>query len=124
MWEYQARLDDTRTGVVDGDTIDLRVDLGFYTDRRIRVRLQGVDTAEIFGVGKDSEEYAAGTEHKQFVTEWLATARTQHDGAWPLVVVTETRTGKYGRWVGTIERKADGAVLNEDLIVEYPSVED
>ena len=46
-------------GVVDGDTLDLSIDLGFgviLTGDEARVRLRNIDTAEIFGTAKDSEE--------------------------------------------------------------------
>lgn len=35
--------------VIDGDTYDIILDLGFYTTHTIRVRLKGVDTPEVFG---------------------------------------------------------------------------
>lgn len=123
MWEYQAQLDHSRTGVVDGDTIDLVVDVGFYCGRRVRVRLKGVDTAEIYGYPKESDEYQEGMEHKQFVETWIETAQDDHAGPWPLVVVTEQAQGKYGRWIADIKRKCDDSVLGEDLIEEYPSVQ-
>lgn len=111
LWTYQARLDETRTGVVDGDTLDLTVDVGFRASRRVRVRLQGVDTAEIYGVRKDSDEYQLGLEHKQFVADWLADADAAHDGHWPLIVSTHKTTGKYGRWRGEVVRKDTGEEL-------------
>jgi micrococcal nuclease len=35
--------------VIDGDTYDITLDLGFYVSHRIRVRLKGVDTPEVYG---------------------------------------------------------------------------
>ena len=58
MYEYSAAL----MGVVDGDTVDVTVDLGFRIHREIRLRLAGIDTHETYGVSKDSEEYRRGTE--------------------------------------------------------------
>lgn len=48
--------------VIDGDTYDIILDLGFYTTHTIRVRLKGVDTPEVFGkaaseAGKAASEY-------------------------------------------------------------------
>lgn len=116
MWEYQCRVD----RVVDGDTLDLLVDTGFFQRYAPRVRLRGVDTAEIYGVDKDSTEYEDGIRHKEFVEAWIDDAGSAE---WPFVVVTR-KTGKYGRWIATLERKSDGDVLNEALIVEFPAVED
>lgn len=118
MWEYQAQLGK----VIDGDTVDLIVDCGFYTRRRTRIRLTGVDTAEIYGVSKESDEYEEGMRHRNFVEEWFSDGFVEYDGDWPFIVATGNQ-GKYGRWLGTIERKCDAKVLNEELIVEYPSVE-
>lgn len=57
MFVYQAKCVD----VVDGDTIDLDIDLGFSMIRSsTRIRLKGVDTHEIFFVDNDSEEYKKG----------------------------------------------------------------
>jgi micrococcal nuclease len=52
-YRYRARLG----RVVDGDTIDVLIELGFYVTLRERVRLEGIDTPEIYRVPKDSEEY-------------------------------------------------------------------
>lgn len=117
LWVYRARV----RRIVDGDTIDLEVDLGFRVTRTIRVRLDGVDTAEIYGSRKDSAEYQRGIEHMTFVENWIA---TNNDGsAWPFVVRTfKDKTGKYGRYLAEIS-VPDGEILNHELIEEYPGVE-
>lgn len=117
LWQYRADVE----RVVDGDTLDLRIDLGFgviLTGDEARVRLRGVDTAEIFGSRKGGEEYAAGQRHKAFVEEWVATAGTRE---WPVFIETwkDDERGKYGRWLAVIIRRNDGATLNEDLVEEF-----
>lgn len=114
MWTYQCRVD----RVVDGDTLDLAVDCGFHVTRRIRIRLTSVDTAEIYGVGKDSDEYKRGIEQKQYVESWVDV-----DGKWPFIVQTGA-TGKYGRWIATLERKHDGDILNNAITAKFPSTDD
>lgn len=115
MYEYPTRVVD----VIDGDTIDFEVDLGFKIHRTIRVRLLGVDTAEIYGVEHDSEEYEIGIEHTEFVEQWL-------DGPdadkWPFIVETE-KTGKYGRYLARVEHKASGRVLNDEIVEKYSATE-
>lgn len=106
MWEYRASLD----RVVDGDTIDFEVDLGFNVYTKVRVRLKGVDTHETYGVSHDSEEFALGQKETAFVVGWLEDADN-------LTIQTED-TGKYGRWIATVER-ADSEQLNERLIREF-----
>jgi micrococcal nuclease len=70
-WEYRAAVE----RVVEGDTLDLRIDLGFgviLTGDEAHVRLRDIDTTEIFGASKGSDEYAAGQRHKQFVEAWVS----------------------------------------------------
>ena len=117
LWQYRADIE----RVVDGDTLDLSIDLGFgviLTGDEARVRLRGVNTAEIFGTAKDSDEYAKGQRHKEFVEEWVA---DEADTEWPFFIKTgkDDERGKYGRWLATITRRTDGANLNEDLIEEF-----
>ena len=54
----------TVTRVVDGDTVDLEIDLGMSVFAKQRIRLAGINTPETYGVKKDSEEYAAGIKAK------------------------------------------------------------
>lgn len=117
-WLFQCDL----ARAVDGDTIDLLVDLGFKTSRIVRVRFAGVDTAEIYGPNSE-EEYERGKEHAGFVADWLQVARVEHPGEWPLIVETEKQTGKFGRYIATsIHRKYDGEELLTDIIAAYPEV--
>ena len=117
IYEYQARLD----RVIDGDTLDLQVDLGFDVSLDLRVRLSGIDTAEIHFVSKDSDEYQAGMEQKAFVEDWLTAAcEGVDDDEWPLLIETEKdRRGKYGRYLCTVIRYSDGETLNDALLDEF-----
>lgn len=128
MYEYQAQC----ITVVDGDTIDVVVDLGFHLRREIRLRLVDVDTHETYGVSKDSEEYRRGKEEAAFVKDWLAEAAaalenkgesgSEREYEWPLRIRTE-KAGKYGRYIATVERKADGEILNDALLETFDDVE-
>jgi hypothetical protein len=55
--------------VVDGDTVDLMVDLGFSVHHKIRVRLYGINTPE--SRTKDLAEKAMGLKAKEFTKDWL-----------------------------------------------------
>ncbi len=57
--------------VIDGDTLQLKVDLGFNVSVIETFRLLGVDTPEKYGVKKTSDEYARGVAASQFVTEQI-----------------------------------------------------
>jgi len=86
MWTYRAELD----RVIDGDTVDLEIDLGFKIKHRVRVRLKDVDTPELRGAEKEE-----GKRYKQAVIDWFM----RHGDK--CYLKTE-KTGKYGRWIGTI----------------------
>lgn len=81
--------------VVDGDTLDVEFDLGMNTFVRERVRLFGLDTPEIFGMKKESEEFKRGMEAKAFVEE-----RVMGKVIW--VHTYKDKTGKYGRYLADI----------------------
>jgi len=79
MWTYRAHC----YHVVDGDTFDVAVDLGFMVYHKIRIRLRGVDTPEIYGAhptpeGKAASDYVkALIENKDVViTTYKTTATT------------------------------------------------
>jgi len=87
---------------VDGDTDYFHADLGFDLRRYTEVRLNGIDTAEIFGVSHDSDEYALGEEEADFVAEWLDAVEANAVSEWPFVIHTVEK-GKYrDRWVADV----------------------
>lgn len=111
-WTYRASLNE----VIDGDTVDLRVDLGFKTYKNVRVRVESTDTAEIFGVHKQSTEYKQGMRHKEYTAEYLD---TDSDEEFPLLLHTKGETGKYGRWIGDIQNPPSDT-LTAELHSEFP----
>lgn len=112
---YRAQLD----RVVDGDTYDLLVDLGFRTYKEVRTRMWKVDTAEIYGVKRESEEYQRGQEHGEWVFDWF---HDREEREWPFLVSTHEDVGVYGRWPALI-RSWDGDRLRDDLIDAFPNVD-
>ena len=116
LYTYRA----TCKRVVDGDTLDLSIDLGLSTFRSERVRLYGIDTPETYGVKKDSEEYKAGLKSKQRVAD-LVTSRSL------FVETHKDKTGKYGRYLATVWVVVDGTLMNvnetlvEEGLAEYRS---
>ena len=71
MYEYAIK---EIVRVVDGDTIDILIDLGFDLTKKERVRLAGIDTPE--SRTKDLEEKAMGLEAKEFLTRRLTDGMT------------------------------------------------
>jgi micrococcal nuclease len=95
--------------MVDGDTLELLIDVGFRTQRRETVRLEWVDAPETIGVTRP-----AGLAATQFVRDWIAAAGAIQ---WPLIVETVTdERDRYGRWLMVIFRDSDGACLNDDIV--------
>jgi len=106
MYQYKAKVE----RVVDGDTVDLVIDLGFKITTHQRIRLAHINTPETYSVKKDSEEYKKGMASKEFVEKRLAANNYE------VIIETTKLTGKYGRYIGTI-RLADSEVsLNKELV--------
>ena len=101
--------------VVDGDTIDVTIDLGFDLYKKERVRVAGVDTPE--KRTKDLEEKALGLDATYWMKEQLEGAI---DGDDDLVIRTELvgGMGKYGRLLGWLYIGDAEVSLNEVMIDE------
>ena len=106
MYEYRVK---QVLKVVDGDTIDVDIDLGFDISYTQRVRLAGIDTPE--SRTTDKEEKALGLESKKHLAELLKSAEQ-------IVIRTEKpdSTEKYGRILGWLF--IDGATesVNASLV--------
>lgn len=111
QYVYPARLEE----VIDGDTIDVTVDLGFHITRRVRLRLAGLDTAEIYGVEDESAEYERGMVHSNYVSEWFDETP---DEAFPLTVDVQKK-GKFGRYIATVYRNDRERSLNDALRASF-----
>ena len=108
MYEYRVK---KVTGIVDGDTIDVDIDLGFNVSFSQRVRLAGIDTPE--SRTKDLNEKKLGLE----VKEWL---KSKLKDAEDVVIKTELpdSSEKYGRILGWLYVKGTEKSLNQIMIDE------
>ena len=93
--------------VVDGDTADAMIDLGFNVWVKSRIRFYGVDTWE--SRTRDLEEKKKGLEAKAFVKDLL---ENSDDGKFSLI---SYGTGKYGRVLGELFIKGHDTSVNELL---------
>ena len=101
--------------VVDGDTIDVTIDLGFELYKKERVRVAGVDTPE--KRTRNLEEKALGID----ATVWLKSKLEETiKGDEELTVRTELKggVGKYGRLLGWLYVGDTDISLNEQMITE------
>ena len=100
MYEYKIK---SIEHIVDGDTFDCIVDVGFSILHKIRVRMYGINTPE--SRTRDLEEKARGLASKKRLIEIL------EEGTDNLMLQTKEK-GKYGRYLGIITN-----VSNPDSIV-------
>ena len=101
--------------VLDGDTIDVTIDLGFDLYKKERVSVAGVDTPE--KRTRDLEEKALGLDTTNWLKEKLEGALAGDDD---LVIRTELvgGVGKYGRLLGWLYLGDGDLSLNEQMITE------
>jgi len=101
--------------VLDGDTIDVTIDLGFDLYKKERVRIAGVDTPE--KRTRDLEEKALGIDATNWLKEKLETTIAGDD---ELSIRTELvgGVGKYGRLLGWLYVGDTTVSLNEQMIQE------
>jgi len=106
MYEYYVRKVEN---VVDGDTIDVLIDLGFDILFQSRVRLAGIDTPE--SRTKDLAEKALGLESKEYLKKALKDAKS-------VIIKTEKMDSseKYGRILGWVYINGDTVSLNDMMI--------
>ena len=108
MYEYSCGI----TRIVDGDTVDAEIDLGFDITYKSRVRLYGIDTPE--SRTRDLDEKARGKLAAKFLSDAILHADT-------VIIQTKLdKKGKFGRVLGVIV--ADGVDLNQALIDNHLAV--
>ena len=106
MYEYYVRKVEN---VVDGDTIDVLIDLGFDILFQSRVRLAGIDTPE--SRTKDLKEKALGLESKEYLKKHLKDAKS-------VIIKTEKMNSseKFGRILGWVYVNGDTESVNDKMI--------
>tara|TARA_R110002020_G_scaffold244612_2_gene458276 strand:- start:44 stop:466 length:423 start_codon:yes stop_codon:yes gene_type:complete len=107
MYEYSCEV----TRIVDGDTVDVVIDLGFDIHYSSRVRLFGIDTPESRTRNKD--EKARGLISKDFLKSYL-------DKGSVIIRTRKDKKGKFGRILG--EMIVENTNINELMIQEHHAV--
>ena len=106
MYTYRA----TVLRVVDGDTMDLDVDLGFDMRRKMKVRFLGINAPEV------------STQEGRDVRDWVRTHAPE--GTEVMITTVKDKTEKYGRYLANVylpgnyvlQAPIDGATLNTYLV--------
>jgi micrococcal nuclease len=106
MYEYRVK---KVTNVVDGDTIDVEIDLGFNVSFSSRVRLAGIDTPE--SRTTDKAEKVLGLEAKEYLKSKIKDAKL-------VVIKTEKpdSSEKYGRILGWLYVDGNTISINDQMI--------
>lgn len=108
MYRYNV----TVTRVVDGDTVDVDIDLGFgMTYKKQRVRMMGIDTPE--SRTRDLEEKFYGKQSKYFLEDLLEDQKIQ--------LVSHDK-GKFGRILGELFIEGNELSINQQMIDNYHAV--
>lgn len=103
------------TGVVDGDTLEMVIDVGFRMTGTYRLRLTGVNAPELF----KGHERAAGQAAKNFVEQWI---EEHGDGkTFPFLVQTK-KADAFGRYLGRLIDPETGHSLNDALLASGHAV--
>ena len=103
MYKYKIK---KITRVIDGDTIEVDIDLGFHVTLNQRVRLKGIDASETRTL--DLEEKKKGLEAKEWLTKELS-----REGDW---IIETTKEDKYGRILGILYCIGDRVTINERML--------
>lgn len=96
-YTYKANL----IKVIDGDTIDVEVDLGFNIKRKIRLRLADINAFEM--------KEANGPAAKQLAQSWF-------EGLESFIVTTQKDPGSYDRYTAKVTRDGDEESLNDFMV--------
>ncbi len=100
--------------VVDGDTIDAEIDLGFKVYIRERIRFYGINTPE--SRTRDLEEKARGLAAKQFLKDILTKSKNKF-----ILESMVDKKGKFGRILGTlyVEYQKEGESIDKINVNQY-----
>ena len=101
MYTYKIKID----RIIDGDTIDVIIDLGFKIYINKRIRMYGINAAETRT--KNLVEKAKGMEAKKWLIKFLKNKELN-------LLTEKDASGKYGRVLGTIF--AAGVNVNKEMI--------
>ena len=105
MYQYKIK---KINRIIDGDTIDLDIDLGFWVTVSYRVRLKGIDAAETRT--KDLKEKAEGVKARLWLEKELS-----RSNEW---IIETHKEDKYGRILGTLYLDGDPVTVNERMLNE------
>ena len=93
--------------VIDGDTVEVVLDLGFSLFTKQKVRVLGINTPELRS--KDESEKQRALAAKRFAEEWFSSGS---------FTVSTTKDDKYGRILGDFQKKGETESFSEAVLRE------
>ena len=105
LYNYLCTID----RVIDGDTVDVIVDMGFYLKQTVRIRLLNVNTPE-----RGEEEWSIATEA---LKDLIKQGEKVDKNFW----LSTHKTGKFGRWLGSLQSYDKGIAINLTMAERWPS---
>lgn len=119
-YQYEAEV----TNIVDGDTLDVEMDLGFETFTTERIRLRHVDTAETYGTAENSKEHRRGEKHTEAVEGWVEEAQGQTEGDRVFVLFSQDYSrGGFGRIIGDLYSPYHEEWLTDFLLDTFDDID-
>jgi len=111
MYEYKINV----LRIVDGDTLDALIDIGFSVHKKLRIRLMGIDTPE--SRTRDLEEKKRGLASKARLKEMLKKSKGK-------ITLKSHGVGKFGRCLGELfvpefDCSVNQQMINEGFAYEY-----
>jgi len=100
LYFYKAKI----TKIIDGDTLEAVVDLGFHIQANLRFRLAGINTPEL----KIKDQYEDAIKAKKYLEDNILGGE---------YIIASYKSDKYGRWLATIHLD-DGSTINNRLLEE------
>lgn len=107
MYQYKIK---TIQKIVDGDTVDIDIDLGFGITVSQRIRLKGLNAAETKTL--DLTEKSKGLAAKEWLKKELS-----REGEW-IIETFKDKEDKYGRILGVLYRANDPITINQKMLNE------
>lgn len=100
LYFYKAKI----TRIIDGDTIEAEVDLGFHIQANLRFRLADIDTPEL----RIKDQYEDALKAKKYLEDNILGGE---------YIIASYKCDKYGRWLAIIYLD-DGTTINNRLLEE------
>lgn len=113
LYEYKAKL----VRIIDGDTMEFVLDLGFNIKKQTVIRLLDVDTHEVHG-----NHSRKAIKEQKFAEKWFKKYYLEEE-EYPYLVQTLKDPDSFGRYLGRVYDRREESELNKRILTEFDDVE-